>query len=396
VEPATSSRRLTGQPSVPTPAIPRDSFPARVALVKSLLTHLPDGYEAIRTSLTEDDVRHKIENFVGAVPIPLGLCGPIDIAGVHARGRFIVPMATLEGTLVASYSRGAKVMNLSGGCETYLYGDQFLRAVQFVTSTLERSAALVAWCRQHEPQIRQEILKSSAHASLVELSYDCVGCSVIVSIGLTTGDAMGSNIASKAAGLLYEYVTAHTDLVDDAVVPYPEDKKFIPRRQKGKRVIARCVLKREPLASITRTSLEQLALFIGNLRSLLAAHGAYALNIHAANGMTAMFLAFGQDTAYVAECAQAVLDCRVVAPDSLEVSLTRPTLIVGTVGGGTGLPAFRTTLSMVDCYGNGKAGKLAEIIAAVLLAGEIGSGAAQCAREFVRAHEAMGKNRPQP
>ena len=215
-----------------------------------------------------------------------------------------------------------------------------------------------------------------------------------MSIGLTTGDAIGSNITSKAAWLLYDYVTARTDLVDDAVAPYPEDKKFIPRRQKGKRVIARCVVKREPLNSITRTSLEQLAAFIAHFKSLLAVHGAYALNIHAANGLTALFLAFGQDTAYVAECAQAVIDCRFVARDSLEVTLTLPTLIVGTVGGGTGLPAFRTTLSMVDCCGAGKVRKLAEIIAAVLLAGEIGSGAAQCAREFVRAHETMGKNRP--
>ena len=160
---------------MPTRSIPRDSFPARVALVRSLLKDAPDGYDAIQTSLTEDDVKHKIENFVGAVPIPLGLCGPVEIAGVHARGTFIVPMATLEGTLIAWYSRGAKVMNLSGGCETCVHGDQFLRAVQFVTRTLAHSAELVAWCRSHEEEIRQEILTCSGHASLVELSYDCVG-----------------------------------------------------------------------------------------------------------------------------------------------------------------------------------------------------------------------------
>jgi hydroxymethylglutaryl-CoA reductase (NADPH) len=100
--------------------------------------------------------------------------------------------------------------------------------------------------------------------------------------------------------------------------------------------------------------------------------------------------------AYLGECSQVLLDCHFVDNDSLAVSVTLPTLVIGTVGGGTGLPAFRTTLSLVDCYGAGKAKKLAEIMSAVILAGEISCGAAECAHEFVRAHETMGKNRPPP
>jgi Hydroxymethylglutaryl-coenzyme A reductase len=227
--------------------IPRDSLDGRIALVRELLSSTPERVEAIRTSVTEEDVRNKIENFVGAVPIPLGLCGPIDIAGRHASGSFVVPMATLEGALVASYSRGAKVVNQSGGCETFVYGDEFLRAGQFITSSLERSAALIDWCKSHEAEIREQFAKSSAHASLVNLSYDCVGSTVVVSIGLTTGDAMGSNIDSKAAGLVCGYIVGESGLVDDAIIPYPEDKKYIPRRQKGKTVIARWRGQRVPI-----------------------------------------------------------------------------------------------------------------------------------------------------
>jgi hypothetical protein len=84
---------------------------------------------------------------------------------------------------------------------------------------------------------------------------------------------------------------------------------------------------------------------------------------------------------------------RFVGQDRLEVTVTLPTLIMGTVGGGTGMPAFKM-LSMIGCYGPGKARRLAEIMAAVVLAGEIGCGSAQCAFEFVRAHETMGKNPP--
>jgi hydroxymethylglutaryl-CoA reductase (NADPH) len=380
---------------MPALTIPRDDFGERVALVKKLLEKTQEQYETIQTYLTEEHARGKIENFVGAVPIPLGLCGPIDISGQYAKGTFVVPLATLEGTLVASYSRGAKVMNQSGGCETLVYGDYFLRAGQFTTRSLAQSAELIEWCRNHEEKIRQLIHQSSPYISLIDMSYDCVGNTVIASIYLGTGDAMGSNMASRAAGVLSDYVAENSGLVEEVIIPYPEDKKYIPARQKGKKVIARTVLKRESFATITRTTLEKLATYTTSYKNLLALHGGYSLNIHAANGMAAMFQAFGQDMAYIGECSQAIVDCHFVGPDSLEVSVTLPTLIIGTVGGGTGLPAFRTTLSMIDCYGSGKAKKLAEIMGAVILAGEIGCGAAQCAHDFVRAHETMGKNRPQ-
>jgi hydroxymethylglutaryl-CoA reductase (NADPH) len=378
------------------PSIPRHDLNGRVELVKSLLKDTTGNYCTLETSLTEDDVRGKIENFVGAVAIPLGLCGPIDISGQYAKGRFVVPMATLEGTLVASYSRGARVMNESGGCETFVYGDSFLRAAQFTTGSLSDSALLVAWCRAHESNLRRVVEASSSHIAVREISYDCVGALVIASIRVETGDAIGSNMASKAAGALCDYVAANSGLVKEADAPHPEDKKYIPMRQKGKKVIARAILQREVVSAITRTSLEKLATFINNYKNLLALHGSYSLNIHAANGMAGMFQAFGQDMAYIGECSQAIVDCQFTSPDTLAVSVTLPTLIIGTVGGGTGLPAFRTTLAMVDCYGAGKAKKLAEIMAAVILAGEVGCAAAQCAHEFISAHERMGKNRPTP
>jgi hydroxymethylglutaryl-CoA reductase (NADPH) len=384
---------LTGDPHLP--AIPRHDLSGRIELAKSLLKGTSGNYHTLETSLTEDDVRGKIENFIGAVPIPLGLCGPIDISGLHAKGRFVVPMATLEGTLVASYSRGARVMNESGGCETYVYGDSFLRAAQFTTGSLSDSALLIAWCKAHESELRRVVEASSGHIAVQEITYDCVGPMVVASIRVETGDAMGSNMASKAAGVLGDYVTANSRLVLNVDSPYPEDKKYIPMRQKGKKVIARAILQRDVVSAVTRTTLEKLATLINDYKNLLALHGSYSLNIHAANGMAGMFQAFGQDMAYIGECSQAIVDCQFISPDALAVSVTLPTLIIGTVGGGTGLPAFRTTLSMVDCYGAGKARKLAEIMAAVILAGEVGCAAAQCAHEFISAHERMGKNRPE-
>ncbi|GAA0553538.1 hypothetical protein GCM10009533_59460 [Saccharopolyspora spinosporotrichia] len=374
--------------------ISRHSFDERIGLVKQLLDGTGESYESLSSSLSESDVRGNIENFVGAVPVPLGLCGPLDIRGTEARGTFAVPMSTLEGTLLASYSRGAKVMNLSGGCETLVYGDYFLRATQLTTNSLDESARLIAWCREHEETIRGLAVASSGHLGVTGVSYDCVGTSVILSLRCTTGDAMGSNMASKAVSRVSDYVKTNSGLVQEEFVPYPEDKKNIPARKKGKKVIARTVLKEDVVRKMTRVGLDQLASYIRNYKNVLALHGSPSLNIHAVNGMAALFQAFGQDMAYLGECSQAVVDCRFLPSGDLEVSITLPTLILGTVGGGTGLPAFRATLSVVDCYGTGKARKLAEIMAAVILGGEIGCAAAQCSNEFVAAHEFLGKNRP--
>ncbi|MFF5858228.1 hypothetical protein ACFY8B_21770 [Streptomyces sp. NPDC012751] len=373
-------------------SIPRHDFEKR----REMAARLAGGScESLQTALTEDEVAGNIENFVGAVSVPVGLVGPIDIHGPDAEGTFVVPMATLEGTLVASYSRGAKLMNLSGGCEVEVYGDQFLRAVQFTTASLADARKLVAWCREREETLRDIAVGSSGHLRLVEITYDRQATRVLLSMACTTGDAMGSNMVSKAISKVSEFVTAHSGLVQYDVLPYPEDKKSLPLRRKGKQVLARTVLRREVVRSMARTSLERLERLIEDFKGTLAQHGAYSLNLHMANGMTGLFQAFGQDLAYVAECTQAVLETRWLGPDELEVCLTMPTLIVATVGGGTGLPPYQTTLAMVDCVGDGKARKLAAIIAAVLLAGEINCAAAMCAHEFVAAHEGLGRNRPE-
>src|SRR5262252_2948946 len=168
-------------------SIPRKDLSARLDLVRSLLEGSPEGRESFETYLTEEEVHGKIENFVGAVPVPLGLAGPIHISGQYAKGLFIVPMATLEGTLVASYSRGARVMNESGGCETLVYGDSFLRAAQFTTRSLADSALLISWCKREEQELRQIAEGTSGHLSVIEFSYDCVGSTVCLTVRAETG-----------------------------------------------------------------------------------------------------------------------------------------------------------------------------------------------------------------
>jgi hydroxymethylglutaryl-CoA reductase (NADPH) len=115
---------------------------------------------------------------------------------------------------------------------------------------------------------------------------------------------------------------------------------------------------------------------------------------HSANGITAMFIATGQDAANVAESSAAFVYAELRPNCDYYYSVTIPSLIVATYGGGTGLPTQREALEMLGCYGAGNVRKLAEIVAATVLAGELSLGSAIVAEEWVQAHDLLGRNRP--
>jgi hydroxymethylglutaryl-CoA reductase (NADPH) len=115
---------------------------------------------------------------------------------------------------------------------------------------------------------------------------------------------------------------------------------------------------------------------------------------HSANGIAALFVATGQDVANVAESSAALVHAELLATGGYYYSITIPALIVATYGGGTGLPTQRECLELLGCYGRGQVRKLAEIVAATVLCGEISLGSAIVADEWVAAHERLGRNRP--
>jgi hydroxymethylglutaryl-CoA reductase (NADPH) len=115
---------------------------------------------------------------------------------------------------------------------------------------------------------------------------------------------------------------------------------------------------------------------------------------HSANGITAIFIATGQDVANVAESSAAFVHAELRPNGDYYYSITIPSLIVASYGGGTGLATQRECLELLGCYGDGKVRKLAEIIAATVLCGELSLGSAIVAEEWVKAHDAYGRNRP--
>jgi hydroxymethylglutaryl-CoA reductase (NADPH) len=164
-------------------------------------------------------------------------------------------------------------------------------------------------------------------------------------------------------------------------------------RTRGKRVTAEAVIPRAVLREELRVEPESLLYHggVGNVGAFLS--GANNNGLHSANAITAMFIATGQDVANVAEGSAAIIYAELTPSGDLYLSITIPSLIVGTHGGGTGLATQRECLEVLGCWGKGKVNKLAEIVAGVVLAGELSLAAAISSLEWVSAHERYGRHR---
>src|SRR5207302_2333807 len=154
-------------------------------------------------------------------------------------------------------------------------------------------------------------------------------------------------------------------------------------RTRGKRVVAEAVIPDEAVRRIMRSSTELMyrARQVSNLGGFMS--GVNNNGAHSANGITAMFIATGQDAASVAESSAAFVYAELRRNGDYYYSLTIPSLIVATYGGGTSLATQRECLELLGCYGKDKVRKFAEIVAATVLCGELSLGSAIVAEEWV-------------
>ena len=368
----------------------RQAFAQRFAAVD--LTHIARG------SVPPAETRGNIENLVGAVQVPLGIAGPILVNGEYATGEFLVPLATTEGSLVASYSRGMKVLTLAGGVTTTISGDAMQRAPVFAFQSARQARDFVDWISEHYDEIRAQAEATSHVARLIRIEPFLANKFAYVRFNFSTGDAAGQNMVGKATFAAYQWILARNRSVVRAYLEsnFATDKKashvnvLHPR---GKRVTAEATVPRALLREHLRVEPEQLCYHWGvaNVGALLS--GANNNGLHSANAISAMFIATGQDPANVAEGAAATTFVELTPDGDLYFSITIPSLIVATHGGGTHLPTQRECLQLLGCYGAGKVNKLAEIVAATVLAGELSLASAISSLEWVSAHERLGRNR---
>ena len=352
------------------------------------------------SSYTIDPARTNgnIENFIGTAQVPIGLAGPLKMVGEHAQGEFYIPMATTEGTLVASYSRGMRVISECGGARTTVVKHSMQRAPVFLFDSALEAREFGKWLDEQLDAIRGVVKASVDVPRLIEIEKYIVANMLYTRFCYTTGDAAGQNMTGKATLYACEWVRAHHPSKPRYILSgnIDTDKKHSMMNMiqtRGKRVVAEFVLKRDVAKELLRIEPEWLYKFrqIAGIGTHLS--GASYSGAHSANGIAAMFIATGQDAANVSESHAGMNYCALQDNGDLYWSTTLPALICASYGGGTGLQTQRECLEMMDCYGTGKADKLAEIIAAVVLAGDVSLSSAILAHEWVSSHEQMGRNR---
>jgi hydroxymethylglutaryl-CoA reductase (NADPH) len=339
-----------------------------------------------------------IENFTGVAQVPLGFAGPLHIEGEYAQGDFLIPMATTEGTLVASYNRGIKLINLCGGVKCSIIGDAMQRAPVFVFEDARQGREFALWVQENIHIIREEAETTSRVAKLTDIDTYLASKFVYLRFNFTTGDAAGQNMVGRATFAACSWIMDHYPGIKHFYLEsnFATDKKASQiniMRTRGKRVTAEAVIDREILIQHMRVEPESLVYHYGiaNVGSILS--GANNNGLHSANAITAIFIATGQDVANVAESSAGILYAELTPDRDFYMSITIPSLIVATYGGGTGLPTQRECLELLDSFGKGKVNKLAEIIAGTVLAGELSLGAAISSSDWVSSHEEYGRNR---
>ena len=149
-------------------------------------------------SFDPQTLQGNIENFTGVAQIPIGFAGPITINGEHAKGDFLIPLATTEGTLVASYNRGIKVLNLSGGVTCSVIGDSMQRAPVFEFSNARECRDFVKWINENLPNIKERAEETSSIAKLQYIDPFLSNKFAFLRFNYFTGDAAGQNMVGKA------------------------------------------------------------------------------------------------------------------------------------------------------------------------------------------------------
>ena len=347
-----------------------------------------------------EDLRGNIENFVGMTLVPTGVIGPVAIRGTAAKGGFYVPLATTEGALVASFNRGARASRDAGGITSVCLTEAVQRAPVFKFADLPEAGHFLAWVLTQRGRLGEIVSETSRYAELLDVRVNLEGNHVTLVFEFHPGDAAGQNMVTICSDALCRYLLAETPVAPEAHFiesNYSGDKKATAvsfSRVRGKKVTAEVRLSREVLGGVLNTTAAAMLQYWRTATVGTAQSGALGLQGHFANGLTALYLACGQDVACVAESYVGITRFEPLPGDGLYVSVTLPSLTVGTVGGGTRLPTQAACLELIGCSGPGTARKFAEICGATVLCGELSISAAIASGQFTQAHAAFGRRGP--
>lgn len=345
-------------------------------------------------------VKRNCENMIGTVQVPVGIAGPVLVDGEYANGSYYLPLATTEGALVASVNRGCSAITQAGGAQVRILHDGMTRAPVFATDNVVHARQVADWVAIHHDGLRAAAESTTSHGKMTGVTTYIAGTSVFVRIEFDTKDAMGMNMvtiaSAKVAELIAQGTGARLIALSGNMCTDKKPAAINGIMGRGRSVVAGIALSHDSISQILKTDAKSL-IEVNYRKNLVgsARAGSMGFNAHAANIVAAMFIACGQDAAHAIDGSTCITTVD-LTESGVYVSVTLPSLPVGTVGGGTGLETQQECLRIIGVAGGGNppgtnARKLAEIIGAAVLAGEISLLGALAAQHLARAHQQLGR-----
>lgn len=343
------------------------------------------------------------ENYIGTIKYPLGLIGPLQVNGLHANRQYVVPMASHEGALLASYDRGAKAITAAGGVNVRIKSRNMIRAPVFIFQSIVEAHDFYRFVHQKEvlSSIEKFVAEKVEHCTVTFLRIFQTDRKVHLSIGIDSEDAAGQNMVTYAGESVMQYMKKnYPGKIPEMYIEggFNAGKRVSVLHTllgKGHSVVADCVIPKEVVKKVLHTTPYRLQRFQKMHNRTNEFIGGISCTAHVANGLAAFYIANGQDPACTAESQAAVThfdvslrganarDGKFMEECDLYASMTLNSVIVATIGGGTNLPSFKAARSMMGVKtGN----ELAEVCAGMALAGELSFYAAMESGEFASAH----------
>ena len=341
-----------------------------------------------------EELKGIIENHVGFMQIPMAIVGPAIIDGKYAKGKFPIPLCTIEGTLAASMNRGLYASSLCGGMKVKHFRQELSRSPIFIFDDLKKSDEFQQWVTDHIDEIIKAAQSTTQYGKVLRIDQHAIQNYVLLDFILDTGNAAGQNMVTLATNVACEYIrkeTGHKFFLDSNLA---SDKKASSRNMilgRGHGVIAETHITKSVMARVLNVDPDFVIENWTYFPIVSAMAGTLGNAIHASNALTAMYIATGQDTACVAENSVGHFTVEKV-DDGITWRLTLPSMTVGTVGGGTRLNQQQQNLQLLGCDSSEHSSrKLAEIIASAALGLEISLGSAIMSHTWTSAHMKYGR-----
>jgi hydroxymethylglutaryl-CoA reductase (NADPH) len=220
----------TAEGRIPVPRDRDDDYTPQAAEARRAFVRERTGTELEHVGAYSFDpaiLSGNVEQFVGVAQVPIGLAGPLLVNGEHAQGEFYVPLATAEGTLVASYNRGMRLLYEAGGVTTTIMADHMQRAPAFVFASAREARDFGGWLEDNFDAIKAAAESTTRSGRLQEIERYSAGRILFTRFNYTTGDAAGQNLTGKATQAACRWIREHRPDIEEHFLEsnFATDKK---------------------------------------------------------------------------------------------------------------------------------------------------------------------------